>query len=130
MCEPFKKVDLNTHVDTCRTVVGRGSQGGKLGLRNEGTHMCRLAYQGHADEMEHLLRYGANANAADYDMRTALHIASAEGHLGVVQVHRSVEDFLLFFCLWSVFTLHCRPNNKCEMLACVWLRGEFGPIRI
>ena len=103
MCEPFKKFDLNTLVDTCRVVFGCGSQGGKLDLRNEGTHMCRLAAQGHADEMEHLLRYGANANAADYDMRTALHIASAEGHLGVVQVHLSLEEMYFWFLFQECF---------------------------
>ncbi len=36
--------------------------------------------------MERLLKNGTDVNSADYDFRTALHIAAAEGHGEVVKL--------------------------------------------
>lgn len=49
--------------------------GGQLRLENESTLLCRLASQGNAEQIRRLLLFGANPDAADYDGRTALHIA-------------------------------------------------------
>ena len=48
----------------------------------------RLLYaasQGDLDELRAALATGCNSNAADYDGRTALHLAAAEGHLAAVR---------------------------------------------
>lgn len=42
------------------------------------------AHAGHVDEARGLLSLGADVHYADYDLRTALHIACAEGHVHVV----------------------------------------------
>ncbi|CAI5479340.1 unnamed protein product [Closterium sp. Yama58-4] len=60
--------------------------GGELHLRNQGTHLCRLASSSNSHQLARLLEFGADPNAADYDGRTALHVAAAEGHLNVVKV--------------------------------------------
>lgn len=80
---PLQEAVTASHWSTAEILRSRG---GELKLRNEGTHMCRLAYQGHVSELEHLIHYGANPDASDYDGRTALHIAAAEGHVGIVKV--------------------------------------------
>jgi ankyrin repeat protein len=48
--------------------------------------MCSAVYEGDARLLRRLLRAGAPAGAADYDGRTALHIAAAEGNLAMVQL--------------------------------------------
>ena len=48
----------------------------------------RLLYaasQGDLDELRAALATGCSPNAADYDGRTALHLAAAEGHLAAVR---------------------------------------------
>ncbi|CAI5522579.1 unnamed protein product, partial [Closterium sp. Naga37s-1] len=62
------------------------SNGGELHLRNQGTHLCRLASSSNSHQLARLLEFGADPNSADYDGRTALHVAAAEGHLNVVKV--------------------------------------------
>ncbi|CAI5514501.1 unnamed protein product [Closterium sp. Naga37s-1] len=62
------------------------SNGGELHLRNQGTHLCRLATSSNSHQLARLLEFGADPNSADYDGRTALHVAAAEGHLNVVKV--------------------------------------------
>lgn len=43
------------------------------------------ASQGDLDEIKRLLAFGVNVNDYDYDKRSALHLAVAEGHTGVVE---------------------------------------------
>eukprot|EP00775_Hariotina_reticulata_P006152 gene6152-6389_t len=49
-------------------------------------YLCTAVYDGDTLKLKRLLQAGANANAADYDKRTALHIAAADGNLPAVTV--------------------------------------------
>jgi Amt family ammonium transporter len=48
--------------------------------------LCNASALGRTVEIQRLLRYGALPNCFDYDRRTPLHLAAAEGHLAAVQV--------------------------------------------
>ena len=56
------------------------SAGGRLGVSGRGEALILAASRGEAAEVEALLADGANPTAADYDQRTALHLACSEGH--------------------------------------------------
>lgn len=60
--------------------------GAKLHMRDPGGTMCGTAFGADTKLLGSLLRHGADPNAADYDGRTALHLASAEGILPCVQL--------------------------------------------
>ncbi|CAI7929020.1 unnamed protein product [Closterium sp. NIES-54] len=72
------------------------SNGGELHLRNQGTHLCRLASSSNSHQLARLLEFGADPNSADYDGRTALHVAAAEGHLNVVKFDTWLDDLQLY----------------------------------
>lgn len=50
------------------------------------SELCTAAAQGNAELIRRYIKAGINVNAADYDKRTALHIAAAEGNLEVVSI--------------------------------------------
>ncbi|CAI5481676.1 unnamed protein product [Closterium sp. Yama58-4] len=50
------------------------------------TNMIFVASQGDVDELTRLLDEGADVNSADYDGRSAIHLAACEGHLGVLKL--------------------------------------------
>ena len=49
------------------------------------TRLCAAAAAGDLTLVERLVRAGVAVDAADYDRRTALHIAAAEGYEGIVE---------------------------------------------
>ncbi|XP_064600543.1 L-asparaginase-like [Liolophura sinensis] len=49
------------------------------------TLFCAAAQAGDEQTLEKLRQSGINISAADYDKRTALHVAASEGHIRVVQ---------------------------------------------
>jgi hypothetical protein len=49
-------------------------------------HLCTAVFDGDLQLLRRLLQAGATPNAADYDNRTALHIAAADGNLSAVRV--------------------------------------------
>ncbi|KAF8723638.1 hypothetical protein HU200_021595 [Digitaria exilis] len=55
------------------------AKGAKLSLDNAGSHLCSAVAKGDSDFIRRALAYGADPNAWDYDHRTPLHIAAAEG---------------------------------------------------
>ncbi|XP_051203927.1 potassium channel KOR1-like [Lolium perenne] len=55
------------------------SKGAKLNLENSGSHLCMAVSKGDSDFVRRALAYGADSDSKDYDDRTPLHIAAAEG---------------------------------------------------
>ncbi|KAJ6795488.1 potassium channel KOR1-like isoform X1 [Iris pallida] len=53
--------------------------GAKLGLSDAGSQLCSAVAKGDADFLKRVLSFGADPNSKDYDHRTPLHIAAAEG---------------------------------------------------
>merc|ERR1719188_2646714 len=53
---------------------------------NAASQMCFAACEGDNAVIEKLLAKGVSVNLSDYDRRTALHIAAAEGKLSTVQL--------------------------------------------
>ncbi|KAJ4792944.1 potassium channel protein [Rhynchospora pubera] len=55
------------------------SNGAILNLKDAGSHLCTAVARGDSDFVRKLISYGADPNSKDYDHRTPLHIAAAEG---------------------------------------------------
>ena len=53
--------------------------------RNLGYRLCSAAATGNIDELKQCLDEGVNLNAADYDARTAMHLAACNGQLEVIK---------------------------------------------
>ncbi|GJP70147.1 hypothetical protein CLOP_g1126, partial [Closterium sp. NIES-67] len=59
---------------------------GTVNLQEAGTDLCNAVMRGDTGLLKRLLVNGVNPNAADYDLRTPLHIASAEGFVQVARL--------------------------------------------
>mmetsp|Transcript_62463 Transcript_62463/g.147282 ORF Transcript_62463/g.147282 Transcript_62463/m.147282 type:complete len:757 (+) Transcript_62463:310-2580(+) len=68
-----------------REAGGRGDQDDHSDHKDHGDRMCNAASKGDLQHIKFLVSMGASVNAADYDRRSALHLASAEGHHEVVE---------------------------------------------
>ena len=53
--------------------------GAALNLEDAGGYLCRVVTGGRIDLLNRLLRFGVDPNCKNYDRRTPLHIAAAEG---------------------------------------------------
>uniref|UniRef100_A0A1D1XV69 Potassium channel n=1 Tax=Anthurium amnicola TaxID=1678845 RepID=A0A1D1XV69_9ARAE len=59
-------------------------KGANLNLRDAGTYLCKVVTDGKVDFLVRLLKNGVDPNSKNYDHRTSLHVAAAEGlHLAV-----------------------------------------------
>lgn len=52
---------------------------------NQNYSLIWAACQGDLDEIKRLIAHGVDVNKGDYDKRTAMHLASTEGHIKVVE---------------------------------------------
>jgi len=62
------------------------SRNAQLLLPKEGEYLCSAAYTSNIRLIKRLCKCGVNIDASDYDKRTALHLASAEGNLPLCKV--------------------------------------------
>ena len=63
------------------------SCGGTFGSSSQATNFIAAASEGDIEEVQALLSLGNfDVNAADYDKRTALHLAAGEGHAEIVEL--------------------------------------------
>lgn len=53
--------------------------GAALNLEDAGGYLCRVVTDGKIDLLKRLLRFGVDPNCKNYDQRTPLHVAAAEG---------------------------------------------------
>ncbi|PUZ47316.1 hypothetical protein GQ55_7G155300 [Panicum hallii var. hallii] len=53
--------------------------GAALNLEDAGGYLCRVVTDGRIDLLNRLLRFGVDPNCKNYDQRTPLHVAAAEG---------------------------------------------------
>jgi ankyrin repeat protein len=70
--------------DICRVLL----EGGALMVIHPvmaSAHLCTAVFDGDLLLLKRLLLAGVDVDAADYDRRTALHIAAADGNLGAVR---------------------------------------------
>ncbi|MQM14768.1 hypothetical protein Taro_047705 [Colocasia esculenta] len=54
-------------------------KGAGLNLQDAGTYLCKVVTDSKVDFLVRLLRNGVDPNSKNYDQRTALHVAAAEG---------------------------------------------------
>ena len=67
------------------------SQKYKLAGAGMGVEMCSAAFAGDVEQIKRLIRNGVDPDAADYDGRTALHLATCEGRIEVVTYLLSIK---------------------------------------
>ena len=54
--------------------------------------LCSAVFKGDVVLLQRLLKAGGPPNTADYDGRTALHVAAAEGHMGAVSFRNAASS--------------------------------------
>ncbi|KAM0952806.1 putative cyclic nucleotide-binding domain, potassium channel, voltage-dependent, EAG/ELK/ERG [Dioscorea sansibarensis] len=75
-CTPLSEAIKNGH-DGVASLLFR--EGARLSLSDAGSHLCMAVAKGDADFLRRVLSYGIDPNSKDYDHRTPLHVAVAEG---------------------------------------------------
>ncbi|CAN6208081.1 unnamed protein product [Urochloa humidicola] len=73
---PLLEAVKQGHERVAALLFGKGA---KLSLTNAGSHLCTAVAKGDSDFIRRSLAFGADPNCRDYDHRTPLHIAAAEG---------------------------------------------------
>nr|DAD32276.1 TPA_asm: hypothetical protein HUJ06_011127 [Nelumbo nucifera] len=54
-------------------------QGASLNIEDAGSHLCRAVIKGNSEFLKRVLSFGIDPNSKDYNHRTPLHVAAAEG---------------------------------------------------
>lgn len=62
------------------------SKGAKLHLKDAGSQLCAAVARGDSDFIRRILNYGVDPNSSDYDHRTPLHIAAADGLYSIAKI--------------------------------------------
>lgn len=75
----------------CRLLLEHGARL-QMSSITMSAHLCTCVFEGDLTLLRRLLRAGADPDAADYDKRTALHIAAADGNLAAVSTGQSEHE--------------------------------------
>eukprot|EP00958_Prasinococcus_capsulatus_P007465 scaffold699_cov385-Prasinococcus_capsulatus_cf.AAC.10 len=80
---PLQEAMNNDHIGVAQLLK---QSGGLLILNDEAGVLCRCAHTSNSARLRSLLFCGADPNAANYDGRTALHVACAEGNAYIARL--------------------------------------------
>lgn len=81
--------------------------------------MCAAVFKGDMAQLKYCLEQGADVSAADYDLRTPLHIAASEGNLAMTH-----------FLLEQGALIHKKDRNGDPPLVCAVLANHLEVIRL
>ncbi|KAL6838365.1 hypothetical protein ACP4OV_031869 [Aristida adscensionis] len=73
---PLLQALKSGHVRITSLLVEHGAV---LNLEDAGSYLCRVVTDGKIDLLKRLLKFGVDPNCKNYDQRTPLHVAAAEG---------------------------------------------------
>jgi len=88
----FREIDRELQKDHLRALTALAKVG-VASYADEAQKLCDLAAKGELDSLKMLLTKGAHPTAADYDGRTAIHLAASEGRLNVLQYLATIKGF-------------------------------------
>ena len=77
---PIQDTLNGRHFDAMQALL---KAGGTITIEDSAELMCKAAAAGEIELMRNLVSFGVSVNVGDYDNRTAMHLASAEGTLKV-----------------------------------------------
>jgi len=78
--------------------------------------LCQAVFDGELVLLKRLLKAGIDANAADYDKRTAAHIAAAEGNVAAIKVLANNGANLSLNDRWGNSIVHEAKRSKSRQL--------------
>lgn len=73
---PLLEAVKSGHERVAKLLVDNGAI---LSLEDAGTYLCKIVAESKIDVLRHMLEYGVDPNSKNYDLRTPLHVAAAEG---------------------------------------------------
>lgn len=85
-CTPLGYALKRSNYALAHWLHGMGAELGWSDERAASGRLCELARDGLLEKLRNTILCGANVNVADYDMRTPLHLAAAEGRLPCAQL--------------------------------------------
>ncbi|CAE8586202.1 unnamed protein product, partial [Polarella glacialis] len=90
---PLDDAQRHGHKETVAYLKSQGAVSGKGGTvsTQDAADLCDAASSGDLDKLRAIVKKGIDANSGDYDLRTAIHLAAAEG---LVQVLKCLFDEL------------------------------------
>lgn len=81
----FIEIEKDLQRDHLRAMTALSEAGLGGNDEEETLKLCEFAAKGQLDRIQHLVNSGADPFKGDYDGRTPMHLAAAEGHLHILQ---------------------------------------------
>lgn len=84
---PLDDAQRKNHKEVIAYLKSKGAAAGKGGAvsTQDAADLCDAASSGNLDKLREIVARGVDSNAGDYDLRTAIHLAAAEGLKDVLQ---------------------------------------------